>query len=104
MAVVDIPGEYLSTDMENEVHIVFRGTLSEMMVAADTALYRPFVSYEKGKAVLYVRLQKALYGCIKSALLFYKKLVGGLETYGFRINPYDLCVANKMLGGKQLTV
>ena len=43
--------------MENEVHIVFRGTLDEMMVAADPALYRSFVSYETGKAVLYVRLR-----------------------------------------------
>ena len=30
--------------------------------------------------------------------------MGDLETYGFRINPYDPCVANKMVGGKQLTV
>ena len=30
--------------------------------------------------------------------------MGDLEAYGFRINPYDPCVANKMIGGKQLTV
>ena len=65
---------------------------------------KKFVSSETGKAVLYVRLQKALYGCIISALLFYDKLVGDLEGYGFRINPYDPCVANKMVGRKQLTV
>ena len=40
----------------------------------------------------------------KSTLLFYEKLVGDLEAYGFRINPYDMCVANKMIGRKQLTV
>ena len=74
------------------------------MVAVYPALYRPFVSYEIGKAVLYARLQKALYGCLKSALLFYEKLVGDLEAYGFRINPYGPCVANKMIGGKHLTV
>ena len=75
-----------------------------MMVMADPALYQPFVSYKTGKPVLYVRLQKELYGCLKSALLFYEKLVGNLEAYRFRINPYDPCVANKMIGGKQLTV
>ena len=32
--VVDIPGAYLSTDLDDEVHVVFRGTLSEMMVMA----------------------------------------------------------------------
>ena len=41
---------------------------------------------------------------LKSALLFYKKLAGDLEAYGFRINIYDPCVANKMIGRKQLTV
>ena len=104
VAVVDIPGAYLSADMENEVHVVFRGTLAEMMLMADPALYRPFVSYETGKPVLYVRIQKALYGCLKSALLLYEKLVGDLKADGFKINPYDPCVANKMIGGKQLTV
>ena len=69
---------------------MLRGTLEEMMVAADPALYRPFVSYETGNAVIYVRLQKALYVCLKSALLFYKKLVVDLEVYEFRVNPYDL--------------
>ena len=62
------------------------------------------MSYETGKTVLYVRLQKALYGCLKSALLFYKNLVGDLEAYGFKINPYNSCVANNVIGGKQLTV
>ena len=76
--LVDRPGAYLSADMDNEVHVVFRGTLLEMIVMDDPSLYRPFVSYETGKTVLYVWLQKALYGCCKSAMLFYKNLVGVL--------------------------
>ena len=94
----------MSADMDDKVHVVFRWTLADMMVAANTALYRQFVSYETGKAVLYTRQKKELYGCLKSALLFYEKLVGDLEAYGFRINPYDPCIANTMIGGKQLTV
>ena len=65
VAVVDIPGAYLIVDMDDEAHVVFRGTLAEMLVADDPALYCPFVSNETGKAVLYVRLHKALYGCQK---------------------------------------
>ena len=56
VAVVDIPGAYLSADMDDEVHVVFRGILAELMVVADPELYRPFVSYYIGQAVLYVRL------------------------------------------------
>ena len=83
MAVVYIPGAYLSADMDDEVHVVFIGTLVDMMVAADPALYRPFVSYETGKAVLYVQLQKALYGCLKIALLFLREVSG--KSIGIRV-------------------
>ena len=52
MSVVDIPRAYLRVDMDDEVHVVFRGTLAEMMVMVDPALYQPFVSCETGKTVL----------------------------------------------------
>jgi len=54
--------------------------------------------------MLYVQMNKALYGLLKSALLFYKKLQKDLEGYGFVINPYDRCVANAMINGHQMTV
>jgi hypothetical protein len=41
---------------------------------------------------------------MKSALLFYRKLVADLCSIGFTINPYDPCVANKMIDGHQLTI
>ena len=39
-----------------------------------------------------------------SAMLFYCKLTKALLSYGFELNPYDPCVANKMVNGEQLTV
>ena len=60
VAVLNIPGAFLRADMNNEIHVVFRGTLAEMMVAANIALYRPFVSYKTRKSVPYIRLKKAL--------------------------------------------
>ena len=41
---------------------------------------------------------------MRIALIFYNKLVADLEAYGFTIKPYDPCVVNKMVNGKQLTV
>jgi len=41
---------------------------------------------------------------MKSALLFYRKLVSELREMGFEINPYDPCVANKMVNGTQMTI
>ena len=54
--------------------------------------------------MLYVQMNKALYGLLQSALLFYKKLQRDLEGYGFVINPYDPCVANTTINGHQMTV
>jgi hypothetical protein len=48
--------------------------------------------------------KKALYGMMKSTLLFYRKLVAELHDMGFKINPYDPCIANKMVNGTQMTV
>ena len=72
VAVVNISGEYLIPDMDDDVFMIFRGTMAELMVASDPMLYRKYISYrKKGEALLYVRVQKALYGCLKSALFFY---------------------------------
>ena len=48
--------------------------------------------------------QTALYRLLQSALLFYRKLRSELEDHGFTVNPYDPCVANKMINGKHMTV
>ena len=72
VAVVDIPGAYLRADMDDGVFMIFRGTMAELMVASDPMLYRKYISYrKKGEALLYVRVQQVLYGCLKSALLLY---------------------------------
>ena len=52
---------------------------------------------KKGTPILYIRLKKALYGLMISSPLFYRKLRGEFEAYGFKINPYDPCVGNKMV-------
>ena len=54
--------------------------------------------------MMYARLSKALYGMLRDALLFYKRLRSDLENMGFKINPYDPCVANKMVNGHQMNI
>jgi hypothetical protein len=41
---------------------------------------------------------------MKSALLFYRKLFKELKEMGFEINPYDPCMAKKLVDRKQMTV
>jgi hypothetical protein len=59
---------------------------------------------ENGKKVLYLKLLKALYGCVRSALLWYNLFTGTLEGMGFKLNPYNPCIANLMIHGKQCTI
>jgi hypothetical protein len=105
VAIVDVPGAFLSTDMDDEVIMTIRGRLAELMVKAAPTIYRKYITIDaNNQPILYVKLQKALYGCLRSALLFYKKLVGDLRSQGFELNPCDPCVAKKMINGKQFTL
>ena len=47
-----------------------------MMVIIDPKLYRKFFTYDsKGVALLYIEINKAMYGLLKSSLLLYKQLL-----------------------------
>ena len=51
-----------------------------------------------------MKLNKALYGLLQSALLFYKKLMRDLVSEGFKVNDYDPCVAHKDINGHNMIV
>jgi hypothetical protein len=85
--------------------MVLKGRLAELMLQVTLNLYRKYITIDrKVTAILYVKMQKVLYGLLRSALLFYRKLVANLESDGFVLNPHDLCVANKVVNRKQMTV
>jgi hypothetical protein len=75
-----------------------------MLARMDPKLYRKCVKDENGKSVLYVELLNALYDTLMAALLFWKLLSSKLVLWGFIIKPYDWCVANNMINGKQCTI
>ena len=91
-------------DMDELVHMRLEGTMAELVVKLDPAMYRKFVIDERGKQVLYVELRKALYGTLRAALLFWQHLSAKLKEWDFTNNPYDWCVANKYINGKQCTI
>ena len=104
VASCDIPGVFLQTNNPNFVLMHLDEILLEVMVKVAPKLYRKYVTKnQKGNPILYVQLEKAVYGIVKSALLFYQKLVEDLTSLGFTINPYDPCVANKIVNGLQMT-
>ena len=90
--------------MEDFTTLKLEGDMVDLMVQVDLDKYSKFVRYEHGKKVLYLRVLKALYGCIKSGLLWYNMFTNTLKGKCFIINPYDLYVANNTINDKQCTV
>ena len=105
IVILDIANALLHAMNDEKVLMLLRLKLAEMMVAVDPELYQKYVTYtSKGVPMIYVRLSKALYGMLRAALLFYKRLRSDLKNMGFVVNPYDPCVANRMVNGSRMTV
>jgi hypothetical protein len=105
VAVVDIPNAFVQTRVENEKDMAFikiRGILVDILVKIDPGVYKSYVSKDKKKSKqLLVKFQNAT---MVASLLYYRKFVKGLMDIDFVINPYDLCVANNMIKGEQMTI
>jgi hypothetical protein len=106
VVTADVEGAYLHADMDELVIMMFDGDMVDYMVQTNPEKYAKYVHVTKnGKKILYVELIKALYGCIQSAMLWWKLLTSTLEKEGFKVNPYDPCVANKIMpDGTQCTI
>ena len=106
----DIPNAFIQTSMppveEGQERVIMKitGVLVDLLVEMAPDIYAKHVVYENGRKVLYVQVLKALYGMLIAALLWYKQFRKDLESVGFKFNPYDPCVANRKVFGKQHTV
>ena len=105
----DIPNAFIQADvpiLANNERIVMKitGVLVKLLVELNPELYAPFVVLENGKKVLYVQVLKALYGMLMAALQWCHKFRKDLEGIGFVFNPYDPCVANRMVNKEQHTI
>ena len=105
VCVADIPGAFLNAYLKEVVHMRLEGVLADALIAVDPELYGPAAFKDKnGVTVIYVQLTRALYGCLKSSLQWYKQLTKVLIDEDFIPNPYDSCVVNKIIKGSQCTI
>ena len=108
----DIPNAFIQADMPKSkqqhgerVMMKITGILVDMLVSLNPELFQPYVTTEKkGKKVMYVLVLKAIYGMLEASLLWYRKFRTDLEGQGFVFNPYDPCVANRIVNKKQQTI
>ncbi|MEM1009075.1 MAG: reverse transcriptase domain-containing protein, partial [Myxococcota bacterium] len=104
IASAGVAGADLKTSMPDYVVMRFEGDMVDIILAADPSLGVGLIHDKNGKRILLVVLNKALYGCVKSAMLWYNLFVLTLKDMGFVLNEADLCVANAMIEGKQCTI
>jgi hypothetical protein len=108
IAVIDIPNAFVQTRAEDEKDMAFIkicGVLVNILVELAADVYQPYITKDKkGVEQLLVQCQKALYGTMVASLLYYRKFAKSLTDIHFIINPYDPCVANKIIRGKQMTM
>jgi hypothetical protein len=108
----DVPNAFVQTSIPHErkepgkrIVMKIRGHMVDLLLEIDKKKYAPFVVHDnKGSKILYVTMNMALYGMIQSSLLYYNKFVKDITKIGFKVNPYDPCVANRDVNGKQHTL
>ena len=96
----DIPNAFIQAEMPDisdggeRVTMKITGVLVDMLVQLSPEIYGPYIVFEKQRKVIYIQVQKVIYGMLQAALLWYNKFRQELEKEGFEFNPYDPCVGN----------
>jgi hypothetical protein len=104
---LDIPNAFVQTSISldgDKIIMKIRGQLVDILLVICPGVYDQYVLHEGKHKILYVRMLKALYGMLISSILYYKKFRKDIESIGFEVNPYDICVANRTVNGKQQTI
>ena len=98
---VDIASAFLNSDMSGEdVHMKLDPIMTRILCTIDAS----FKQFVQSDGTVLVHLKKALYGCVRSSLLWYQTLSGFLMECGYVQNPYDPCVFNLTRDDVQCTV
>jgi hypothetical protein len=86
VATVDIPGAFMQVDMDELVPMRLERKMVDLLLHVHPE-YGRHMTIINGRRLLYVQLTKALYGMIRAALLFWRKLTSKLRDWGFVLNP-----------------
>jgi hypothetical protein len=106
----DIPNAFIQTKLAElepgEARVVMKitGVLVDLLVNISPEVYGPYVMMDKHRRVLYVQVLRGLYGMLIVALLWYTDFKNHLEEKGYVFNPYNPCVANKIIHKRRHTV
>jgi hypothetical protein len=104
VCALDIGAAYLNAERTSKEGEELIMELEPLLVSILKRIAPEVIPYVDENGKLLVKLNKALYGTLDAAKLWYEKLTGVLTKMGFVANLVDPCVMNKTVNGKQLTV
>jgi len=77
---VDVTGAYLNAKVKDEVHMKLNKPIADLLVKLDSK----YEEYRNDDGSMVVKLNRALYGLVQSAKLWYEHLSGTLERNGYK--------------------
>ncbi len=89
----DVPSAHPIAHMREEMPMVYM-RLDSAVTRLITNHDRNWKRYVMNDGSRVVKIERALYGLIESAKLWYEEFTGFLKSLGFVPNPYDPCVMN----------
>jgi hypothetical protein len=108
VAIINIPNAFIQTvveDKKDQVIMRIQGVIVNMLVRVAPDVYAQYVTDDKrGNKQLLVECMNAIYGTMVARLLYCCEFAASLTKKGFNMNPYNPCVWNKEIDGKQCTV
>ena len=100
VVTVDIEGAFLHGIMTSDIYMEIQGQCLDVLLHNYADIYTGYIRNDK----VYVKLDRALYGTIEAARVWYNTLSTNLLSRGFKANAFDPCVFNKDFMGDQLTI
>ncbi len=85
--------------------ICITGVIVDWLVKVSPKVYASYVATNsRGKKSLLVECYNTIYGTMVAGLLYCCTFSSSLKKRGFTVNPYDPCVWNRDIKGKQMTI
>jgi hypothetical protein len=81
----------------------FENVMVDMICQINSDYSKNVICRGKRKFI-FAKLNKAVYGTLLGAILFYQKLSKQLTDWGYVQNDYDPCTFNKVMNGEQVTI
>ena len=89
----DVPGAFLQAEMADDklVLLKLKGKFVDMVCEINPE-FESHICFETSKfgrraKLLYMKVIQAIYGCIETALQWYKMFRGTLKKLGYKLNP-----------------